>query len=409
MNHGRFSEQLVVEIASLGFLKDFVFPNPHYRKGDRRLEFADALVIAGDTLIVFQVKSHISRSDSPFDLDRTQRKVEEGFRQFRAILEATKDADLNELQNSRGITVPFNIRSFKTIFLVVVLNVIRDDDTPVHCRCGDWSLENIPIVSTALEVRDFHFLARQFDTIPDFTTALGCWALICRHKDVLAHLGLAEFCASLRLYPDEWIIFAEQGKPLPDLGPEVVPKWLSEWKDSDEDESYLVDMMLEQLHSAIGLTLDLPESIQTKLRGAPDAACTYWQVATLLAMFPRRERQVLGQLLLRKREQARKDDFAYAAIRGGVQNVVIHVSHSSHVDRISELGGLCLARLASTEAETVLGISTGIDKFPFGGFQFIYLRREWIGDIEGLKRRFADQPVFARAHDDILQRPPVRQ
>lgn len=382
-DHGLASEHLVQQIASIRFLEDFTFSNPHYRKGSSKRELADLLVMSGETLIVFQVKSHRAQPDSKHNFERASRKIYEAFRQFRVLLEAVDDNALRSVRSARGVDVPFDLKSFKDIFLVVVLNYLDESNKPPpwHLRTVDFIDDEVPISLRGFEAEDFFFLASQFDTIPDFTTFLRVLDLIETKSPQSLALNFADLTAFVRLYPDELIALVDTGTPPAHLREGIANDLLDRAAEFENAESYTVDEILADLHTGMRNEALFDEAILIRLRFPPSSVQAYWSAASALAATTRIQRQQIALLLKRKRDFAALEGHAYGALilQTGREAVIVHSSASSRNDRARELGGLSIAFFAVHDVQEVIAIGA-----PPGSelcnHELTYIRREWLGE-----------------------------
>lgn len=382
-SHGVSSERLIQQIASIRFLEDFTFSNPSYRKGSSNRELADLLVMAGDTLIVFQVKSHQGRPHSKHDLERASRKIYEAFRQFRVLLEAADDNSLRSVRSARGVDIPFNLKSFKDIFFVVVLNYLSESNEPPpwHLRTVDFNDDEVPISLRGFEAEDFLFLASQFNTIPDFTTFLRVLDLIETKSPESLALNFADLTAFVRLYPDELIALIDTGTPPPHLREGVADELLVRVEEFANAESYAIDEILADLHTGMRNEALFDEAILKRLRFPPSSVEAYWSAASAIAATTRIQRQQIALLLKRKRNVAASEGHAYGALilQTGREAVIVHSSASSRNDRARELGGLSIAFFAVHNVQEVIAIGAppGADSC---NHELTFIRREWLGE-----------------------------
>jgi hypothetical protein len=349
-----------------------------YRKGGMSRELADFLVIAGDTLLAFQVKSHRGRPDSKHDSDRAMRKVYEAYRQFRAILEASDQEGLT-VTNDHGIEIPFNLATFSDVSLVAILHYTADDGrtAPWHLRSAGFRDDTLPITFRAFEAKDFFFLSQQFDTIPDFTTFLRVLDVLEEKAGHALRLNFADLTAFTRLYWNEIIELLDNGTAPVHLREGVVNEILKRAHEFEFEESYIVDLLLEGLHTGTGNKPFFDEAVLGQLRFPPRSIDAYWHAASALALTSRLQRQQIGRLILHKCEMAMSRDYAYGAVMDGRSAILVHSSNSSRTDRARELGGLSIAFLATHEVDSVLAIGVTAGN-PFQDHEFAFIRREWL-------------------------------
>jgi hypothetical protein len=402
-SHGRESERLTQAIASIRFLADFSFPNPTYKKAGLSREFADLLVTVGDTLLVFQVKSHLARPQSKHDEDRAHRKILNAFRQFRVMIEATSDQGLDSIRNRRGLNVPFNLRSFDKIFFIVVLHYIQEADAlPKSFRSMGFNEVAMPLSLRAFEAKDFFFLAHQLDTVPDFTAFLYLLhALELSHPKALG-MNLADLLAFLHLYRSEMLDLIDNGAVPAHLRPGIFEDFRPRAQQFEFPESYMIDEILEQFHTAVGADAILDEPLRG-LRVPLNSVEAYWHTANALAGTFRAERQEIASLLIQKRKAAVERGHAYGAVwienRG--EAVIVHSSCSSRRDRMREMGGLALALHAKHDLKSVLVIGAPPGEY-FDNHDVLSLRKEWISDIDSVKADLGAVPIFAEPRPTAL-------
>jgi hypothetical protein len=342
-------------------------------------ELADFLVIAGDTLIAFQVKSHRGRPDSKHDFDRATRKVYEAYRQFRALLEASDHESLT-VTNDRGIAIPFNLATFKDVSLVAILHYTTDAGrfAPWHLRSVGFCDNTLPITFRAFEANDFFFLSQQFDTIPDFTTFLRVLDVLEEKADHALRLNFADLTTFTRLYWNEIIELLDHGTAPVHLREGVVNELLERAHEFEFEESYLIDLLLEGLHTGTGNKPFFDEAALGQLHFPPRSIDAYWHAASVLALTSRLQRQQIGRLLLHKCATAVPRGYAYGAVIYGQDAFLVHSSNSPRTDRARELGGLSIAFLATHEVDSVFAIGAPADN-PLQNHEFAFIRREWLG------------------------------
>lgn len=381
-NHGLVSEGITQELASIRFLADFTFPSPVYRKGGMPRELADFLVIAGDTLIAFQVKSHLGRPDSKHDFDRAMRKVYEAYRQFRTLLEASTDHGLT-VTNDRGIEIPFNLSTFNDVSLVAILHYTTDvgSSAPWHLRSVGFRDDTLPITFRAFEANDFFFLSQQFDTIPDFTLFLRLLDVLEEKAAHALELNFADLTAFTRLYWNEIVDLLERGTPPAHLREGIVNELLERAHEFEFEESYVVDLLLEGLHTCTGNKPFFDEAALGQLRFPPRSINTYWHAASFLALTSRLQRQQIGRLLLHKCAMAVSRGYAYGAVMYGRDAILVHSSNSSRTDRARELGGLSIAFLATHKVDSVFAIGAPAGR-PIDTHEFAFVKREWLSEVD---------------------------
>lgn len=399
VNHGNRSEQILHELTSFHFLSDFVFPNPPYFKGPHKRELADMLVMLDDTLLLFQIKSHQSKPDSPHNLNRAQRKVYEAFRQFRVLIEASESMCNAELTNHLGIAIPFNIKSFKSIYLICVIDFIQDESAQaVHFRTTGYNEHDLPIFCFGFEAEDLYFLLHQCDTIPDFTAFLSSLALLENNAPVSLDMNYLDLLAFTRLYPFELLSILDGAQSCPHLEPGIGVELIKRGAEFEMEESYLVDDIIAWLHSSIGSSFQLPKRKAHIENVKANSAESYWMIAGKLASMPRNKRQLFAGLITRKRTGAIEREFSYGAMEDAKCAYLVHSSVFSRENRVREVGGLCLALLATRpNLDQVIGLAFPPAGQNEGEYEAIVIKREWCEDLSDLKSEVLKHEIFEPA------------
>lgn len=396
-NYQNNSERIIQEISGIRFLADFVFPNPQYRKGKIKRELADLIVAIGRTLIVFQIKTHFAKPQSPHDLTRAAKKLEDATRQFRTLLEGLRDRDLKSLRNSRGIEVPFNISNHDQLYLIVLLDYIGGkEDKPLRVKPVRSPEDISPFVFHALALPDFLFLTQQFDTIRDFVSFLDYLEFMELSYPELLMENLGYVVVHYKLYPDEIQELIRSGTPPRHLTQSVIDEIPENGLEEDGVPSYFFDTILSSLHSGVGVHSDeIVKEFSKRLKMPYNSAEAYWMGVSALADTSRWQRHHIGSLMLQKISTALEHGFAFGAIVDEKEKraVLVYCHEASEVDLAKELTGLSLTLIGVHEIEFVVAVALPVD-FEKGGLAMLMLRRDWVDDLDGLKNRVKDQPIF---------------
>lgn len=350
-----------------------------------------------DSLLLFQIKSHISRPDSAHNLARAQRKMHEGFRQFRTLIEAAESLTNTTLANLKGIEVPFNIRSFKSIYIICVVDLIQDPGAqPVHFRTTGHNDHEYPIFAVGFEARDLLFLLHQLDTIPDFTTYLSTLVVLETKFPISLEMTFLDLLAYIRLYPEELVEALESGKTPVHLIPGIAENMMDRLSEFEMEKSYLIDDIIDWLHQLVEMPHKQAEAISSKQDFSVNSTQPYWVVASKLANLPRNGRLGLARLIQEKRVDAQIDGYSYGIMVTGDRAFLTYFSASSQTDRIRELGGLCIAFLTEHSfVNDVVGLC-----FPTSGewdylCEAAFLKRDDVSDIDALKSKVREQNLFS--------------
>lgn len=398
-NHGQHSEWVLHELASHHLIRDFIFPNPFYYKGNQKRELADMIVVVEDTLLVFQIKSHISRPDSPHNIDRLSRKMAEGFRQFRVLVEATKGLKNATLKNRHGIEVPFSLDFFSSIFLVCVIHVIQDEsEKPIHVRTLGENSEDLPIFTVGLEANDLFFLVHQCDTVPDFTNYIATMLYLEKQAPVSKSFSYLDLLAFIRLYPDELMALIEANIAPKHLNTDSTNELLLRGSEFEFPESYLVDAIIARIHELVDLSPELnpPDALPIPISHRE----SYWIIANKLAVLTRESRQTLASMIIAKRHKAHAAGYGYATMIQNGCAYTVHSSSSSPRHVAKELAGVCLATLATNEvANLCVGLAFLPGEDMVETFVAAYYDRNWGPQLDALKEKVQAQGLFEPAQE----------
>ncbi len=396
-NYGAESERILHELASLHFISDFVFPNPPYFKKRQKRELADMLVMVEDTLLVFQVKSHQWKKDSPHNIGRIQKKLLEAWKQFRVFIEAADSLRNAKLKNQRGVEIDFDISSFKAIFLIFVVDVLKPDDVPpIRLRTLGFNCLEVPVFAAGFEAADLQFLLHQCDTVPDFTTYISCLTHLENTVPDSIELSYLEILAFLRLYPEEISALLEKGTKPIHLKKGIDAEYLKRSRAFEMEISYMVDDFIEWLHRSIGTALNLPEGTVKDLVWPENSVQGFWKIANRLANLPRLQRQALARLMYEKRYCAGKWSASWGALISSETAILVYATESERPNRIKELGGLCLSLLSQHENfNAVVGLGFPPHGQREGESDAIFIDRDWAPDLSSFKSDVDKHGIFA--------------
>jgi hypothetical protein len=260
---GKRAEEVVQTICTRMFFSDFTVTNPKYTKTDRnQKEAADILIPFRDALIAFQVKSKEERKlsgKSSIDYGRITKKCEAGIDQLKTIKRALGNNRFSSLKTVKGYDIPFDCAAVKKTIGVVILDLIGEERIPPEERTSVWNgftvKFGIPI--HVFMRQDFEAIAKDLDTIPDFLRYLEVREQIrSREKSML----YGEELDFLTLYKTNWPLIEDL------LNGKVDSTYLESglWDSYQKKErlhknrseknrsSYLVDQMIDYLHTSVG-------------------------------------------------------------------------------------------------------------------------------------------------------------
>jgi hypothetical protein len=292
------------------FFSDFVVRQPHFTKpSGKQIEIADLLVPFGDTLLVFQVKSKLelkpASEKSSVDFGRITKAVEEGIAQLRVVNRAIANDWLRIVRTVRGLDVEIDSSAISNLAGVVVVDLIGEESLPPEERTSLFSSftrrHNIPI-HVFLGV-DFLEIARELDTLPDFMEFLATTQSLYEDGHLLMPPSVLDLLAFYKMDPDrlnsvlnsDTNLIIEEGlweSYRKDHAAEIAAR------DELNEPSYLIDQVIETLHTAVGYDMEGNVLADLGLRGQGTVE-GYMTVARELASLSRLERRILGERLLK--------------------------------------------------------------------------------------------------------------
>ena len=174
-NKGKDVEDLVEKICTKMFFSDFTVRSKKFKNTSKQeKEAADILIPFDDILLVVQVKTKNDKKPfskkSEIDLARIDNKIEEAIEQFKTIKRAIANFRFNELETTRGYTIPFDSTKLRKVIGVVIFDLIGEDtfhpDERTTIINGFEVRHDIPI--HIFKRSEFEIISTEIDTLPDF-------------------------------------------------------------------------------------------------------------------------------------------------------------------------------------------------------------------------------------------------
>jgi hypothetical protein len=365
-------EDLVEEASSSAFLTDFVVRNPKFKKQSGELkEAADFLVPFSPDLLAFQVKSKIEEKPGSektrVDFDRIHKRIDKGIKQLNTIRRAISANQIQELQNARGIRIPFEAIESKKLIGIVILELIGEEKLPEEERTalyGGYTYQHdMPV--HIFRLSDYREIVKEIDTIPDFVDYLKVRQLFYERNIMGPMTEELDYLA----------IFKTQ--------PEIIQKCLNgecdylmiqedTWKGYIADHegarktreklnrpSLVIDEIINHLHESIGHNPKLvPQLGNTKAdQGTVE---NYFLGVTELSKLTRITRRIVGEKLLDKMKKADKTGHGHGLILNQKENTAILVLSSNRPqhERGTALYNLCSIAYCKLGLMRITGIST---------------------------------------------------
>jgi hypothetical protein len=367
---GKRAEELVQTICSKMFFADFTVTNPKYTKVDRnQKEAADILVPFRDVLIAFQVKSKEEKKlggKSSIDYKRITKKVENGIDQLKTIKRALGTNRFSSLKTVKGYAIPFNCAAVKKTIGVVILDLIGEDRIPPEERTSIWNgftvKFGIPI--HVFMRQDFEAISNELDTVPDFLKYLEV-----REKIRLAEKSFmsGEELDFLALYKTNWPVVEDL------LNSKVTGMYLDSglWDSYQKNEklrksrseknhrSYLVDQIIEWLHTSVGYKQIDFNPRDDKSSCDIGSVENYVGIITELASFTRLQRKEIGYLLLEKAKKADSSARSYGLLTFPEEErgIVVLCSNEEKKARIEILYQLCAVAYCKYRLTKIVGLA----------------------------------------------------
>lgn len=371
-DYGKSTEDLIEAICTKMFFSDFTVRNPIYKKASgHEKEAADFLVPFGENLIAFQVKAKEETKDAhqrtAIDHSRIQRRVNEGISQLKTIQEAVRNKRFASLKTVRGIEIPFDCSKVKKIIGVVILDLIGEERLSREDRTGILGgfgyIAKLPVHVFMRD--DFQAMSEELDTVPDFTAYLetreklwsrGILSPVTDELDLLAiyktrvdHIQqfLSGKIGLVVITGDIWKSYQKKRGAIDKRNAYRFP-------------SYIVDDVIQWLHTSIGFELKGIEIQQNRLAHRQGTVEGYVSSILELASMTRIERRGIGERFLDKMQKADAGDFRYGAIvdRKKRYGYVVASSNVPREERAKRLYALCATVYCKHKLKKIIGLAS---------------------------------------------------
>lgn len=292
--YGDWTERRVTRATALGGQPDFTFAAQTVAKGPGRREIGDTVVWLGDRVLVVSTRSRNPASGLADTEEKARRwltkTIAKASRQIDGVVRALKGADPGEvvLTSERGLAIPWDPTDVDSYIGLVVVNYTPPPDfvpapvatTPtVVVSAIEWELLLSEIRTTSGVL---NYLEDRLD--------LNVGQPLGMEKEVLGLFGLIDQGEEIALIGDG-AVAVPQG-----TYDELIRRY-PDWplgSDPDDRFGFVIDAMISQAH-------DMDPSL-TELSNIHD----YLRILEILDSIPRRDRAVVGKMVIEKAELAGK-------------------------------------------------------------------------------------------------------
>lgn len=370
---GREVEDLIEKICTRMFFSDFTVTCPKFRKSNgEEKEIADLLIPFENQLLVFQVKtkqeSKKASEKTNVDFKRIEKTVHKALTQFKTTKRAIKNQRFSSLRTARGYVVPFDPPSFIKIIGVVVLDLVGEEVFPQEERTAIFSgftIEHKMPIHIFMR-GDFEAISSEIDTLPDFLKYLNIREQLYSNRLLAPVTEELDLLATYKTNPDllqDFVSKGENGLIVIDSGiwkyyREELAKQVNK-RDWLNQPSYVVDNVIEWLHSSVGfdLGIDVTQGQRDTMQGTVQG---YIAVAVELAKIPRLHRRVIGERFLHCMRKADRIGHGHSLILLSQEKsgILVMASSASREDRVQALYNLSAMAYCYKDLEKIVGIAS---------------------------------------------------
>lgn len=350
-------------------------------------ELADFLLIACETVFVFQVKSRVipcppSQMDE-VDRNRVAARVSQAVRQCDTALRAIRNKAQVSLVNARGVVLDGHLlQATKVVGIVVIRLEGEPESDPAHFAHSVVVRREMPIHIFKWE--DFILAAELNDTPTDMANYLET-----RHKlsTNSALYPLTQEKDLLMVYKTQWPEVQRAASGANNLMM-IEPGYAEEFLQTHSEElvrrserlsrSYLIDEIVATAHRSIGFDV---ASEAPALSGLTDTGSRehYVEIFAALSQLNRLEREALAEKLIEKANRAQKVGVSYGlcSSAGGREPWILLVCHNGgRAARLTALMNLASAAVVQAGVGRVVGIATEAAGSLGRSYDFVIVGKE---------------------------------
>lgn len=371
MSNGKFIEDQIQQLCERLFFPDFTVRSPLYAKTrGREKEAADILILFGDQLLIFQIKSKQEEKPasekSETDFERIRRKVDDAIGQIRASVSAVKNQRFDTLRTVRGLDIAFDYKAVSKMLGLVVIDLLGEEKYPEEERTaiGNGYTQDPGIPTHVFLRATFEAIASELDTLPDLLKFLDLRQKLLENGILVPTSDDRDLLALYKMNPDLIKKAAEGGCNALIVSAGSWETYREQHADeiarraSQNEVSFLVDGAISWLHKSIGHRIEAgtPEELDIE-QGTVEA---YLGAARAFASLTRLERRSVGETLKAVMERAATEGDACAVRRRTDADwaVLCLSTGRSREERYREIFNLSAMAFCHLELKRLLGIAT---------------------------------------------------
>jgi hypothetical protein len=369
-NYGDFTEEFTLRAAAAGGQPDFVYRPVDAPKGQAQREIGDCIIWVGMHALIVSVKS---RDPDKMGSDTEARakawldkQIGKALRQIEGTVRTLKGTSAQgvQLQNMRGINIPWRHQSGLKYFGVVVVNY-----TPPPGYRANASVASVP--GAVLQIHDWEFLNAELWSSSRLVEYVETRSRLPRipmegERDLFGHVVEAEQAGHDIALPG--------GQPMPGKWEEVVARWpeVDARNHPDARDAYVIDAIMRAMGEE--------DLLYTSMAQRSD----YLELVRLLDQIPVLERVQMGSDFIERTKRAAGGSRVSAIgwpTHGKLGMQIVFVADSaSREDRAAALQVQAHTRhaelfaLTGSESLVTLGIATEPWPLAGGSHDFVVLR-----------------------------------
>ena len=368
INHGIETEDLIEKICSKMFFADFTVRDLKFKSESGYVkEAADLFVIYDETLIAFQIKSKIETKPASLkdkkDFQRIDKRINDALGQFNTTKNVLNRGLLSTLKTVKGYSIDFDSSKITKIIGIIIINLKGeeefDKDERTVIAYGFTIMYEMPI--HIFKFDEFNIISKEVDTMPDFLNYLNVREKLISNKQLISYKSELDFLALFKTKYDQLEKALEDRNVnivlLPHLWEESRIQYSDAIKRRDEENqySYLIDEIINFLHTSVGFTLD--DEYDKNGQGSIES---YLEIDRELARTPRIVRRQLGKILYEKTIKAIANRIGYSVIYDEINKSGIFLLSycGTRHERRDLLNKYCILAYCAYDMKKITGICT---------------------------------------------------
>jgi len=407
---GKEVEDLVEKICTKMFFSDFTVRSPKFKKENlQEKEAADILIPFDNELIAFQVKTKTelksASEKNDIDFKRINKIIEKAVDQLKTIKRALAKNRITDLKTAKGYTVPFTCDSVRKVIGVIIIDLLGEEKFPESDRTfimnGFVVRNDIP--THIFKREEFEAISSELDTLPDFLEYLSIRELLFSNNLFLLPPLELDLLAFYKVDPDKVIgaikrqinLIIEEGS-----WEHYQTQYADDIRKRNRlnEPSYLIDMIIEWLHSSVGFDLNT-EVIQRVSRKQQGTIEGYLAIAVELAKISRIQRRLIGERLFKCLIQADNIGHGHSLIidTNAKRGILVVCSSGTREQRGKELYNLSAMAYCANDLNKLIGIATEPLSVHLRSYDVFMLNGESFENHEELRE--LAKKVFGSRHE----------